>query len=117
VLWVEPRAGNEPAARYASKLLTFGRGTAADLTGAVLPPSPAAGGGLEEIHNPSSSARAAVEAALTFPSYTGSWTVNSESGPGLPGSFCEFLPRAAPGSDGGGMVRGPAGVTSEQCRI
>ena len=111
VLWVEPRAANEPAARYVSRLLTFGRGTAADLTGAILPPSPAAGGGLEEIYNPSASARAAVEAALTFPSYTGSWTVNSESGPGLPGSFCAFLPRAAPGSAGGGMVRGPAGVT------
>jgi hypothetical protein len=113
VLWLEPRIAHEPAARYVSKLLTFGRGTAGDLTGAAVPPSPAAGGGLEQIYTPSAAARAAVEKALTFPINTGSWAVNSQAGSVNSGDFCVYLPRAAPGSIGGGMVRGAAGVTPD----
>ena len=112
VLWVEPRASHAPAARYASKLLAFGRGTATDLKGARLPTSPAAGAGLEEIYAPSATDRSAVEAALTSPAFTGTWDVESDAGPGLSGDYCAFLPRAAPGSDGGGMVRGAAGATA-----
>ncbi len=110
VVWVEPRAAHAPAARYASALLAFGRGTAADLTGAQPPASAAAGGGIEDLYAPSAAARAAVEAVLTSPAYTGSWDVTSEPGPGLPGDFCAYLPRAEPGSAGGGLVRGAAGA-------